>query len=43
MFSLLDARGIISVTARQSDLLRVRLLAKARCGAWLTTEGGRAT
>ena len=42
VFNLLDARGVISVTERQSYILRVRDLAKACCGAWLATEGGRA-
>ena len=42
IFNLLDARGVISVTERQSYILRVRELAKACCGAWLATEGGRA-
>ncbi len=42
VFNLLDARGVISVTERQSYILRVRELAKACCGAWLTTDGGRA-
>jgi glycyl-tRNA synthetase alpha chain len=42
MFNLLDARGVISVTERQSYILRVRDLAKACCGAWLATEGGGA-
>jgi glycyl-tRNA synthetase alpha chain len=41
VFNLLDARGVISVTERQSYILRVRDLAKACCAAWLTTEGGR--
>lgn len=41
IFNLLDARGVISVTERQSYILRVRALAKACCGAWLNTEGGR--
>ena len=40
IFNLLDARGVISVTERQSYILRVRDLAKACCGAWLETEGG---
>ncbi len=40
MFNLLDARGVISVTERQSYILRVRELAKACGEAWLTTEGG---
>ena len=31
---------MISVTERQSYILRVRDLAKACCGAWLATEGG---
>ncbi len=39
-FNLLDARGVISVTERQSYILRVRELAKACCAAWLATEGG---
>ena len=42
LFNLLDARGVISVTERQSYILRVRDLAKACCGAWLATEGGGA-
>ena len=41
VFNLLDARGVISVTERQSYILRVRELAKACCAAWLATEGGR--
>jgi glycyl-tRNA synthetase alpha chain len=41
VFNLLDARGVISVTERQSYILRVRDLAKACCGAWLATAGGR--
>lgn len=41
VFNLLDARGVISVTERQSYILRVRELAKACCGAWLNTEGGQ--
>ncbi|MCG7392374.1 glycine--tRNA ligase subunit alpha [Microvirga sp. ACRRW] len=40
LFNLLDARGVISVTERQSYILRIRELVKA-CGvAWLKTEGG---
>jgi glycyl-tRNA synthetase alpha chain len=39
-FNLLDARGVISVTERQSYILRVRELAKACGQAWLATEGG---
>ena len=41
-FNLLDARGVISVTERQSYILRVRDLAKACGGAWLETAGGGA-
>ena len=40
IFNLLDARGVISVTERQSFILRVRELAKACCAAWLSTAGG---
>jgi glycyl-tRNA synthetase alpha chain len=43
IFNLLDARGVISVTERQSYILRVRELAKACGEAWLATEGGGAT
>jgi glycyl-tRNA synthetase alpha chain len=39
-FNLLDARGVISVTERQSYILRVRELAKACGAAWLETEAG---
>ncbi len=42
VFNLLDARGVISVTERQSYILRVRELAKACCAAWLKTAGGGA-
>jgi glycyl-tRNA synthetase alpha chain len=41
-FNLLDARGVISVTERQSYILRVRDLAKACGAAWLATEAGGA-
>jgi glycyl-tRNA synthetase alpha chain len=40
VFNLLDARGVISVTERQSYILRVRELTKACGAAWLATEGG---
>jgi glycyl-tRNA synthetase alpha chain len=40
MFNLLDARGVISVTERQSYILRVRELAKACGAAWMRTEAG---
>ncbi len=39
-FNLLDARGVISVTERQSYILRVRTLAKACGEAFLATEWG---
>ncbi len=42
LFNLLDARGVISVTERQSYILRVRELAKACGEAWLKTAGGGA-
>jgi glycyl-tRNA synthetase alpha chain len=42
VFNLLDARGVISVTERQSYILRVRDLAKACGAAWLKTEAGGA-
>jgi glycyl-tRNA synthetase alpha chain len=42
VFNLLDARGVISVTERQSYILRVRELAKACGGAWLATAAGGA-
>ena len=41
-FNMLDARGVISVTERQTYILRVRELAKACCEAWIKTEGGGA-
>ncbi|PRH87477.1 glycine--tRNA ligase subunit alpha [Labrys okinawensis] len=41
-FNLLDARGAISVTERQSYILRVRELAKACGEAWVKTEAGGA-
>ena len=40
VFNLLDARGVISVTERQSYIFRVRELATACGEAWLATEGG---
>ncbi len=40
VFNLLDARGVISVTERQSYILRVRELAKACGAAWLKTAAG---
>jgi glycyl-tRNA synthetase alpha chain len=42
LFNLLDARGVISVTERQSYILRVRELARACCAAWLETQEGGA-
>ncbi|MDB5749835.1 MAG: glycine--tRNA ligase subunit alpha [Ramlibacter sp.] len=41
-FNLLDARGAISVTERQSYILRIRELAKSCGEAWLQTAGGSA-
>jgi len=38
LFNLLDARGVISVTERQSYILRVRDLSKACAAQWLKTE-----
>lgn len=35
LFNLLDARGVISVTERQSYISRVRVLAKNCCESWL--------
>ena len=40
VFNLLDARGVISVTERQSYIARVRELAKACGAAWSRTESG---
>ncbi|MBZ9883275.1 glycine--tRNA ligase subunit alpha [Mesorhizobium sp. CA10] len=40
VFNLLDARGVISVTERQSYILRVRNLAKACGEAFLKTRAG---
>jgi glycyl-tRNA synthetase alpha chain len=42
VFNLLDARGVISVTERQSYILRVRDLARACGEAWLKTAAGGA-
>ncbi len=39
LFNLLDARGVISVTERQSYILRVRTLSKSCCERWLKTRG----
>ncbi len=35
IFNLLDARGVISVSERQSYILRVRNMARASCLAWM--------
>jgi glycyl-tRNA synthetase alpha chain len=40
IFNLLDARGVISVTERQTYNFRVRDLAKGCCEAWVTTAAG---
>ena len=42
VFNLLDARGVISVTERQSYIMRVRELAKACGEAWVHTAAGGA-
>ncbi|NOZ31905.1 MAG: glycine--tRNA ligase subunit alpha [Alphaproteobacteria bacterium] len=41
-FNLLDARGVISATERQSYILRLRDLSKACGAAWLQTRSGGA-
>ena len=38
LFNLLDARGVISATERQTYIGRVRALANACCAAWLETS-----
>ncbi len=43
LFNMLDARGVVSVTERQSYLLRVRALAKACCAGWLKSRGHETT
>lgn len=43
LFNLLDARGVISVTERQSYIGRVRTLAKACCEAWVTSQNDART
>jgi len=40
-FNLLDARGVISVTERQSYIGRVRALAKACCEGWLASRSAK--
>lgn len=40
IFNLLDARGVISVTERQSYIGRVRALAKSCADAFVMTEAG---
>src|ERR1700693_4200535 len=42
VLNLLDARGVISVTERQSYIMRVRDLAKACGEAWVHIEAGGA-
>ena len=37
-FNLLDARGVISVTERQSYIARVRALAKGCCESWMDSQ-----
>jgi glycyl-tRNA synthetase alpha chain len=41
IFNLLDARGVISVTERQSYILRVRNLAKNSAECWLRSPQGQ--
>ena len=43
LFNLLDARGVISVTERQSYIGRVRTLAKACADSFLKTKAGGST
>ena len=38
IFNLLEARGVISVTERQSYIARIRSLAKASCESWLASQ-----
>ena len=38
LFNLMDARGVISVTERQSYIGRVRTLAKGCCEAWVASQ-----
>jgi glycyl-tRNA synthetase alpha chain len=40
LFNLLDARGVVSPTERQSFIARVRTLAKGCAEAWEAREGG---
>ena len=35
IFNLLDARGVISVSERQSFILKVREMSKNCCGKWI--------
>jgi glycyl-tRNA synthetase alpha chain len=42
IFNLLNARGLIPVTERQANILRVRDLAKGSCEAWSRMSGGGA-
>ncbi len=41
LFNLLDARGVVSVTERQSYILRVRTLSKKCAEVWLASPQGR--
>ena len=41
LFNLLDARGAISATERQSYIGRIRALARDCCEMWLNGEGGQ--
>jgi len=42
LFNLLDARGAISATERQSYIGRIRALAKDCCAMWLNSQEGEA-
>ena len=42
LFNLLEARGVISVTERQSYIARVRVLAKGCCEGWLARNANQA-
>ena len=41
LFNLLESRGVISVTERQTYVARVRTLAKRCCESWLALDSGK--
>ncbi len=43
LFNLLDARGVVSATERQSYIARVRVLAKGCCEGWLGRKTAQAS